>query len=123
MVRRILSVLIVMALLGVGGQSSAYASSIPGPVQPAHMAMSMDDCMKMMDQSAPEKASKPAEHKGCTPADCLNYMIACAGMTAAIPDTAAPKLAAYDRRVTHLAGLAHPLRGRSAPPDIQPPIA
>lgn len=123
MVRRVLSLLLMIALLGVTGQSAAYAARGPDPMQSEHMSMNMADCMKMMDQSASEKAAKPAKHRDCTPADCLNYMIACAGIAAAIPDTATPKLAVYDRRVAHLAGLASPLRGRSPPPDIQPPIA
>jgi len=123
MFRRILSLLLAIALLGATGQSAAYAARGPGTMQSAHMAMPMADCMKMMDQAAPEKAGKPAKHKGCTPADCLDYMIACAGIAAAIPDAASPTFVAYDRRVMPLAGLAHPLRGRSPPPDIQPPIA
>jgi hypothetical protein len=122
MLRRVLFLLLMVALFGVTGQSAAYAARGPDPMRSAHMTMSMADCMKMMDQSASEKSAKPARHKGCTPADCLNYMIACAGITAAIPDAAAPKLAFHDRRVTHLVGFAHPLRGRSPPPDIQPPI-
>ena len=75
MVRRVLSFLLMFALLGVIGQSAAYAARGPDPMQAEHMTMSMADCMKMMDQSASEKATKPAKHKGCTPADCLNYML------------------------------------------------
>lgn len=123
MIRRIVSFLLTIALFGVTGQSAAYAARGTDLMQSAHMAMSMADCMKMMDQSALEKAAKPAKHKGCTPADCLNYMITCAGITASIPDTTVPKLVAYDRRATQRPGLANPLSGRAPPPDIQPPIA
>lgn len=121
MVRRVLSLLLTIMLLGMSGQSAAYAARGPDPVESEHMAM--PDCMKMMEPPAPDKATGPGKHKDCTPADCLNYMIACAGIAAAIPDTSAPKFAAYDRRVTYLAGLVTPLRGRSPPPDLQPPIA
>lgn len=123
MVRRVLSLLLMIALIGVTGQSAAYAARGPDPMQSAHMDMSMVDCMKMMDQAAPEKASKPTKHKGCTPADCLNYMIACAGIAAALPNDPAPSLVAYDRRAILRPSLADPLQGRSLPPDIQPPIA
>jgi len=123
MVRRVLSLLLMIALIGVTGQSAAYTAQGPDPMQSAHMDMSMADCMKMMDQSAPEKATKPAKHKGCTPADCFNYMIACAGIAAAVPDMAHPQLVVYDRRAMQRPGLVNPLRGRSQPPDIQPPIA
>lgn len=123
MIRRLLSLLLMIALFGVSGQSAVYAAHGPDAIESAHLAMSTDDCMKMMEQSVSEKGAKPAKPKGCTPADCLNYMIACAGITAAIPDTAIPKLVVYDRRAMHRPGLVNPLRGRSPPPDIQPPIA
>lgn len=123
MARRVLSLLLTIALLGVTGQSAAYAAHGPDPMQSAHMTMAMADCMKMMDQSASDKATSPAKHKNCTPADCLNYMTACAGITAAIPDATATRFVVYDRRAMQRPALASPLRGRSPPPDIQPPIA
>ncbi len=123
MVRRLISLLLAVALLGVTGQSAAYAARGPDPMQSAHMMMPMADCMKMMEQAAPEKATKSGKHKGCTPADCLNYMIACAGITAALPNDLTPSLIVYDRRAILRPSLANPMQGRSLPPDIQPPIA
>ena len=123
MVRRLISLLLAMVLLGVTGQSAAYAARGPDPMQSAHMTMSMADCMKMMDQAGPEKATGFGKHKGCTPADCLNFMIACAGITAALPNDLTPSLVAYDRQAIQRPGLASPLHGRSLPPDIQPPNA
>jgi hypothetical protein len=115
--------LLAIALLGVTGQSAAYAARGPDPMQSTHMTMLMADCMKMMEQAAPDKAAKFSKHKGCTPADCLNYMIACAGIAAALPNGLTPSLVAYDRRAILRPGLANPMQGRSLPPDIQPPIA
>ncbi|OAH44687.1 hypothetical protein AX777_20680 [Sphingobium yanoikuyae] len=109
----------MIALFGVAGQSAAYAAREPMPCD----HMSMADCMKMMEQSVSDSTAKPAKHKDCTPADCLNYMIACAGITAAIPDTAVATLVVYDRSAMQRPGIVTPLRGRSPPPDIQPPIA
>jgi hypothetical protein len=123
MVRRLISLLLAVTLLGVTGQSAAYAAHGPDPMQSAHMAMPMADCMKMMEQAGPENATKSDKHKGCTPADCLNYMIACAGITAALPNDLTPSLVAYDRRAVLRPSLASPLHGRSPPPDIQPPNA
>jgi hypothetical protein len=123
MVRRLISLLLAVALLGVTGQSAAYAARGPDPMQSAHMTMDMADCMKMMEQAAPDKAAKNDKHKGCTPADCLNYMIACAGIAAALPNELTPSLVTYDRRAILRPSLADPLQGRSLPPDIQPPIA
>ncbi|WP_174273611.1 hypothetical protein [Sphingomonas bacterium] len=124
MVRRLISLLLAVALLGVTGQSAAYAASAPVPMQSMHMATA--DCM-MMAQAAPEKATglgtHSSKHKGCTPADCLNCMIACAGIAAALPDELMPSLVAYDRRTIQRPGLARPMHGRSLLPDIQPPIA
>ncbi len=119
MVRRLISLLLAVALLGVTGQSAAYAARGPGPMQ----SMPMADCMKMMEQAGPEKATGSGKHKGCTPADCLNYMIACAGIAAALPNDLTPSLVAYDRRAVLRPSLASPLHGRSPPPDIQPPNA
>ncbi len=123
MLRRLISLLLAVALLGVTGQSAAYAARGPDPMQSAHMTMPMADCMKMMEQAAPDKATKSGNHKRCTPADCLNYMIACAGITAALPNDLTPSLVAYDRRSIQRPGLTTPMHGRSLPPDIQPPIA
>jgi hypothetical protein len=123
MVRRLISLLLAAALIGVTGQSAAYAARGLDPMQSAHMMMSMADCMKMMEQTAPEKATKSGKHKGCTPADCLNYMIACAGITAALPNDLTPSFVAYDRRAILHPSLASPMQGRSLQPDIQPPIA
>lgn len=123
MLRRLISLLLAVALLGVTGQSAAYAARGPDPMQSAHMTMPMADCMKMMEQAGPGKAAKSDKHKGCTPTDCLNYMIACAGIAAALPDDLTPSLAAYDRRAILRPSLASPMQGRSLPPDIQPPIA
>ncbi|AOH87115.1 hypothetical protein AWL63_23355 (plasmid) [Sphingomonas panacis] len=123
MVRRLISLLLAIALLGVTGQSAAYAAHGPDPMQSAHMSMDMADCMKMMEQAAPNKATKSGKHKGCTPADCLNFMISCAGIAAALPNDPTPSLVAYNRRAILRPSLADPLQGRSQPPDIQPPIA
>jgi hypothetical protein len=116
MIRRLISLLLAVALLGVTGQSAAYAARGPGSMQSAHVA----NCMKMTELAAPHKAAK---HKDCMPADCLNYMIACAGIAALSPDDATPSFVTYDRRSLQRPGRAIPLRGRSLPPDIQPPIA
>ena len=119
MVRRFFSVLLLLALFGVAGQSAAFAAREPMPCD----HMSMADCVKMMEQSVSDSAAKPAKHKSCTPADCLNYLIACAGITAALPDTAVTVAVVYDRIAIQRPDVAAPLRGRSLPPDIQPPIA
>lgn len=123
MVRRLISLLLAVALLGATGQSAAHAARGPNPMQSAHMTMGMADCMKMMAGAAPEKATMSGKHKGCTPADCLKSMIACAGIAAALPNDLTPLLVVYDRLAIQRPGLARPMRGRSPPPDIQPPIA
>jgi hypothetical protein len=123
MVRRLVSLLLAITLLALTGQSAAYAMRGPDPMQSTHMAMPMADCMKMMERAAPDKATKSDRHKSCTPADCLNYMIACAGIVAAMPNDLTPALVAYDRRAILRPSLASPMQGRSLPPDIQPPIA
>ena len=125
MVRRLLSLLLAVALLGMTGQSAAYAARGPGTMP--SMRMSTADCMKMMQQVAPGRMAKPGNrtgrHMDCTPADCLGCMIAGAGIAAALPDDPTPSLVAYDRRAIQRPGLASPMHGRSLPPDIQPPIA
>ncbi|MBW7926059.1 MAG: hypothetical protein H3C59_15160 [Burkholderiaceae bacterium] len=123
MVRRLISLLFAVALLGVTGQGVAYAARGPDPMQSAHMTMPMADCMKMMEQAAPADADTPGKHRGGTLADCLGDMIACAGIAVAVPDTIIPALVAYDHSTAHRPGLASPLHGRSLAPDIQPPIA
>lgn len=123
MVRRLISLLFAVALLGVTGQGVAYAARGPDPMQSAHMTMPMADCMKMMEQAASADADTPGKHRSGTPADCLGDMIACVGIAAAVPDTVAPALVTYDRSAAHRPGLASPLHGRSLAPDIQPPIA
>lgn len=123
MVRRVLSLLLALALIGATGESAAYAAHGPDPMQSAHMEMSMSDCMKMMDQAGPEKATKDGKHKGCTPADCLNYMIACAGIAAALPANAVAVRVAYSRDATQRPALSSTLHGLAFPPDIKPPIA
>lgn len=123
MVRRLLSLLLAVALLGVTGRSAAYAARGPAPMRSAAMSMGMADCMAMMGQAAPEKATMSGKHKGRTPADRLNCMIACAGIVAALPADPAPSRVAYDRRAIQRPGLARPMPGRSLQPDIQPPIA
>lgn len=121
MVRRLVSLLLAIALLGVSGQGAAYAARVPGPMQSMHMSPA--DCMKMMAQVGAEKATKSKKSKRCTPADCLNYMIACAGISAALPNDLTPSLVVYGVREMQRPGLASPIFGRSLPPDIQPPIA
>ncbi len=122
MLRQFLSLLLAIALLGLTGQSAAYSASGPRPM---HMTMSMDtaDCMKMMQQGASDKASKASKHRGCTPADCLNFMMACSGITAALPPETTATFVAYHDRSLQQPGLVRAMRGRSPPPDIQPPIA
>ena len=125
MVRRLISLLLAVALLGVTGQSAAYAAR--GPDLMPSMHMSTADCMKMMARAAPEKPATSGKHtrkqKGCTPTDCLSCMIAGAGIAAALPTAMTPSLVAYDRRAIRRPGLARPMHGRSLQPDIQPPIA
>lgn len=120
MVRRLVSLLLAVALLGMSGQGAAYAARTPGPMQSMHMGAA--DCMTMMTQAAPEKATRPGKSKRCTPTDCLNYMIACAGLSAALPNDPTPSLLVFDVRELQRPGLASPIFGRSLPPDIQPPI-
>ncbi len=121
MVRRVLSLLLTLALFVVTEQSAAFAQRGPEPMQSEQMAMA--DCMQMMDQASAIEGGQPERHKNCTPTDCLNYMIACAGISAALPSSATPELLAYYRQATQRPGLENPMFGRSPPPDIQPPIA
>jgi hypothetical protein len=123
MVRRFLSLLLAVILLGVTGQRASFAAREPNPMQSTHMMMSMADCMKMMEQATPEKAGNASGHKGCTPADCLNHMIACSGIVAALPEDPVSSLVAYDRHAMQRPGLTRAMRGRSLIPEIQPPIA
>ncbi len=123
MVRRLLSLLLAVALFGVSGQGSARAARGPDPMRSMSMQMSTADCMKMMARAAPEKAPASGKRKGCTPADCLDCAIACAGIAAALPDEPTPSPLSYHRVAIQRPGLARPMRGRSLPPDIQPPIA
>jgi len=122
MVRRFLSLLLAVALLGLTAQSAAYAASRPRPM-PIAMSMDTNDCMKMMQQAAPDKASKGSTHKSCTPADCLNFMMACSGIALTLPDDPTAMLVAFDQRSLPQPPLVRAMRGRSPPPDIQPPIA
>ena len=128
MVRRFISLLLAVALLGVTGQGAACAARAPDAMPSAYGSMAMTDCMKMMEQAAPEKATRSGghgdKHGGYTPADCLKCMIACAGIAAALPDAPTPPPdGTYDRLAIRRPGLASPMHGRSLPPDIQPPIA
>jgi hypothetical protein len=116
--RRFLSLLLALALLGV--TSASYAARAPSPMQPQHATMAVADCMKMMDQAGHGNAGK---HKGCTPADCVNCMVTCAGVATAVPNETPAALIVYDRGSMQGSILTNPLRGRSPPPDIQPPIA
>lgn len=123
MVHRLISLLLAVALFGAMGQSAAFAAKAADPaMQSMHMTMSMADCMRMMEQASTDKA-KPAKHKGCTPADCFNFMTACSGLAAAPVDDATPSLFAARYRSTQLAAIETPLRGQSRLPDIRPPIA
>ncbi len=90
-----------------------------------HMTMPMDtaDCMTMMQQGAPDKASKASKHKGCTPAGCLNFMMACSGIAVALPGDPTAMLVAFDQKSLRQPSIVRAMRGRSPPPDIQPPIA
>lgn len=123
MFRRLLSLLLAIALFGAMGQGAAFAARTADPaMQMAHMTMGMADCMKMMDQSGPEKA-KADKHKSCTPADCVNFMLACSGLAALPANDATPALAATFGKTAYLPGVASSMRGLSPPPTIQPPIA
>ena len=119
MIRQILSLLLSIALFSAVGQSAASAAQ--GPMPAGNMAMSMADCMNMM-QSASDQYHGPSKHKGCTPADCLNYMVACSGMALALPDTVPSAVRSYIANSIVTLNVTVPLRGRSPPPDIQPPI-
>ncbi len=125
MVRRLISFLLAVALFGVMSQSAAFAARAADPaMQSMHMTMTttMADCMKMMGQASTDKA-KPAKHKGCTPADCFNFMTACSGLAAAPVDDATPSLVAARSRSIQLAATETLLAGQSRSPDIRPPIA
>lgn len=123
MVRRLIALLLAVALFGVMGQSAAFAAKAADPaMQSMHMTMSMADCMKMMEQAGTDKA-KPAKHKGCTPADCFNFMMACSGLAAAPVDDATPSLFAARYKSIPLAAIQTLLVGQTSSPDIRPPIA
>lgn len=122
MLRHMVSLLLLLALFGAASQHVAYAASPAGSMQAAHMSMSMADCMKMMQQGGASKAGA-AKHKGCTPNDCVNFMMACSGL-AAVPATGAtPTLVQYEPPSLHDAAIQPLLVGQSSPPGIRPPIA
>lgn len=123
MVRRILSLLLAVALFGVAGQSAVYAANQPAPMQAMHMTMSMDDCMTMMAQAGPAKSSKAGRHGGCMPGDCRNFMLACSGLAAMPVGDVMPTLPAYSQDSVLPPQIAVLLIGQTSPPDIRPPIA
>jgi hypothetical protein len=124
MIRHVLSLLLSIAVLGAAGQSATAMAECP--MQPGHVMMSSADCMQMM-QSMQEKGADTVrhvgKHTGCTPVDCLNHMIACCGMALAVPDAITYGHVLYARDMVLTMGPSTPLRGRSPPPDIQPPNA
>jgi hypothetical protein len=117
MIRHVISLLLSIALLGAVGQSATAMAECP--MQSGHVMMSSADCMQMMQ----EKSTETGKHKGCTPVDCLNHMIACSGMALAMPDFITSDHVLYARDMVLTMGPSTPLRGRSPPPDIQPPNA
>jgi hypothetical protein len=119
MLRHMVSLLLLLALFGAASQRVAYAAS---PTQAAHMSMSMADCMKMMQQDSSSKAGA-AKHKGCTPNDCVNFMMACSGLAAVPAVDATPTLARYTPSSIHDAAIQPLLLGQSLPPVVRPPIA
>lgn len=122
MLRHMVSLLLLLALFGAASQRVAYAASPAGSVQAAHMAMSMTDCMKMMQQDGASKAGA-AKHKGCTPNDCVNFMMACSGLAAVPATDATPTLVRYEPSAIHDAAIQPLLVGQSSPPGFRPPIA
>lgn len=121
MLRHMVSLLLLLALFGAASQGVAYAASPAEPMQAAHMSMSMADCMKMMRQDSSSKAGA-AEHKGCTPNDCVNFMMACSGLAAVPATDATPTLVRHEPSSLPGAQIQPLLVGQSSPPGIRPPI-
>lgn len=121
MIRRFAFLFLLLALIGATGQAaSAAAMSAKSPC--ADMAMSAADCMKMM--AAAEAGKSPAEkHKGCTPADCLNFMLACSGLSAVPANDVNPAAAPLFATPDYPPATAVSLTGVSLPPAYDPPIA
>jgi hypothetical protein len=123
MIRRIATFLLAMALFSLTAQTAAFATGIVCPeMQAAHANQSVADCAQMMSQAGAAKG-KPAKHGNCTPSDCLSMALACGSLGPMPAADSAPSFFVADSKVLHLASLLVPLRGRSPPPDIQPPIA
>jgi hypothetical protein len=121
MIRRFAFLFLLFAFISATGQA-ASATAPAGKSPCVDMAMSAADCMKMMASSDAGKA--PAEkHKGCTPADCLNFMTACSGLSAVpandVVPAPAPLIAAADYPPRSTASMI----GLSLPPANDPPIA
>lgn len=121
MIRRFAFLFLLLALVGATGQ----AASATAPVERspcADMAMSAADCMKMM--ASAEAGKTPAEkHKGCTPADCLNFMLACSGLSAIPANDVVPAAAPLFTASDYPPPTAVSMTGVSLPPANDPPIA
>jgi hypothetical protein len=120
MVRLIVGLLLALALLGNATQAAAFAGTPAANTALDHMA-GMADCMAMMGSHASESA-KPKQ-KGCTPATCLNFMLACSGLAAIPAVDAAPMF--FSATTPEIPPTLAPatMVGQTSPPDIRPPIA
>ena len=110
---------LIVALLGLFGQSAAYASQPCEIMVTAQMAQSsdmgsMDDCMKGGHKT--DKGSEPC--KGMTPG-CM-AMAGCVSLPAF--NSASAVLDRPSFGAQQLSALPEPpLHGRSVPPDLHPP--
>ena len=115
MLRRLISLILMIAFFGAAQASAAAAPPC------ATTQMSAADCMAMMDRAKSEDAGG-GPTRGCTPADCMNFMIGCSGLTALPASLETLTVAVLDRSLNRQQSIQNPMIGRTPPPDIRPPI-
>jgi hypothetical protein len=123
MLRRFVSLMLLIAFCGAVTQSAAFAAQGGDPQMHGMMTGSASaDCMDAMKQGV-SHAAHATRHKDCAPGSCSNFMLACSGL-AALPvgEGAPPPRHGTPSSIRH-ASFERVLTGTSRLPDIRPPIA